>query len=239
MQYRSLGKTGIIVSEIGFGAYGIGGESIYGATVDETSIAAILKAVECGITFFDTAPAYGKSELLLGEALIGQRDKVVIATKVGWPRFENPQDFSVKEIQSSVESSLTNLNTDYIDLVQVHNPPVDISLEVFDELDRLMRQRVIRMWGVSCKSPDDARHFMFSPVLQINLNQLDTRAVDSGLLEKCAQDGVGIVARTPLAQGKLKDKAAEALRWCLQCPAVATVIPGIMTPQEAEENARS
>lgn len=237
MKYRALGKTGLTVSEIGFGAYGIGGESIYGETVDETSIAAILKAVECGITFFDTAPAYGKSELLLGEGLLGSRDKVVIATKIGWPRFDGKQDFSPLSIGRSIEKSMSNLVTDYIDLVQVHNPPIDIDLDTFDILDDLMRQKLIRAWGVSCKSPDDMRHFMFAPVLQINLNQLDTRAVDSGLLTRCAQDKIGIIARTPLAQGKLKDNYKDALRWCLQFPAVSTVIPGIMTPQEAELNA--
>ena len=237
MHYRPLGKTGLTVSEIGFGAYGIGGESIYGVTVDETSIAAVLKAVECGITFFDTAPAYGKSELLLGEALLGQRDKVVISTKVGWRRFDHAQDFSPKEVDASIEASLSNLNTDYIDLIQVHNPPTDVPLDIFDVLDGWMRKGVIRAWGVSCKSPDDALKFMFSPVLQVNLNQLDTRAVDNELLRRCAQDRIGIIARTPLAQGKLKDNYKEALRWCLQFPAVSTVIPGIMTPQEAELNA--
>src|SRR5579863_110490 len=99
MKYRQLGKTGIAVSEIGFGGYGIGGESIYGKTDDAVSLKAIHRALELGINFFDTSPAYGESERLIGEAIKSvPRESVVIATKIGWPDFSMAQDFSSDEM---------------------------------------------------------------------------------------------------------------------------------------------
>src|SRR6185437_7386557 len=99
MRSRALGSSGLTVSEIGFGAWGIGGrtagETSYGDTDDRRSLAALSRALDLGITFYDTAPAYGDghSEALIGEAF-GSRDRVVIATKAGLPRFGEPSDFS-------------------------------------------------------------------------------------------------------------------------------------------------
>ena len=145
MNYRSLGRTGLIVSEIGFGAWGIGGRTAghtsYGDTDDARSLAALERAVECGITFFDTSSAYGNghSEELIGRALARPRDRVVIATKAGYDSWNQPPDFSAGAIVASAERSLARLRSDYIDLFQLHNAPQDAlqTEELQDALSRL------------------------------------------------------------------------------------------------------
>ena len=127
MKYRPLGKTGLIVSEIGFGAWGIGGRTVgttsYGDTDDAMSLAALRRARECGISFFDTSAAYGNghSEELIGQAFEGSRTSIVIATKAGYDSWDRPPDFSPAAITVSAEASLRRLRTDYIDLLQLHN----------------------------------------------------------------------------------------------------------------------
>src|SRR5215470_8528531 len=107
MKYRALGRTGLVVSEIGFGAWGIGGRTVgttsYGDTDDRTSLAALARALEVGITFFDTSSAYGNghSEQLIGRAFAGSRAKVVIATKAGYGAWDRPPDFSPAAIIAS------------------------------------------------------------------------------------------------------------------------------------------
>src|SRR5512143_2090233 len=104
MNYRALGQTGFRVSEIGFGAWGIGGRTVnhtsYGDTDDRTSLAALARAHECGITFFDTSAAYGNghSEELIGTAFVGTRHRVVVATKAGYEAWDRPPDFSAAAI---------------------------------------------------------------------------------------------------------------------------------------------
>src|SRR5215203_5260822 len=126
MKYRALGRTGLTVSEIGFGAWGIGGRTVgqtsYGDTDDATSLAALGRALDRGITFFDTSSAYGNghSEALIGRAFASSRQRVVIATKAGYEAWDRPPDFSAAAIVASAESSLARLRTDYIDLFQLH-----------------------------------------------------------------------------------------------------------------------
>ena len=111
MNYREIGKTGLSVSEIGFGAWGIGGRTVgttsYGDTNDATSLAALRRARECGITFFDTSGAYGNghSEELIGKAFEGSRTTVVIATKAGYDSWDRPPDFSPAAIVDGANPS--------------------------------------------------------------------------------------------------------------------------------------
>ena len=159
MNYRSLGRTGLVVSEIGFGAWGIGGRTVsqtsYGDTDDRTSLAALARAHDCGITFFDTSAAYGNghSEALIGEALGGVRHKAVLATKAGYEAWDRPPDFSAAAIVASAERSLGRLRTDYLDLLLLHNPPLDVLLaaDVREALARLVASGKIRAWGASCQ----------------------------------------------------------------------------------------
>src|SRR5262245_31409896 len=134
MQLRDLGKTGIKVSAVGFGAWAIGGPTEasgtplgWGGTNDQESLAAIRRSRELGINFFDTSDSYGfgRSESLLGIVLSRTRENVIIATKVGMVRDSSgalKKDFSKQHIFHAVDGSLKRLRTDYIDLYQLHNP---------------------------------------------------------------------------------------------------------------------
>lgn len=214
MHYRKLGATGLLVSEIGFGAWGIGGRSIgetsYGDTDDTVSLAALERAIDCGITFIDTSPAYGAghSEELIGRALAGRRCEVVIATKAGYEDWARPADFSPAAIRRSVEASLRRLRTGHIDLLQLHNPPSDVlSLpETGQVLANLVTEGKVRSWGVSAKSPQmalEALRVAGAPLIQANFNMMDVRALTSGLLDEVTTREAGFIARTPLCFGFL------------------------------------
>jgi aryl-alcohol dehydrogenase-like predicted oxidoreductase len=215
MRYRLLGKSGLRVSEIGFGAWGIGGATpgptSYGHTNDVTSCAALEKALDEGINFFDTSNVYGDghSESLIGRVFCSRRSDVIIATKAGFADYASAPDFSAAAIQKSVDSSLGRLNTDYIDLLQLHNPSAEFLREhpeTLDLLARLQLDGMIRAIGVSVKSPAEAFQlldlFPFQAV-QANFNMLDIRAIECGLIEKLDTLGVGFIARTPMSFGFL------------------------------------
>jgi aryl-alcohol dehydrogenase-like predicted oxidoreductase len=215
VKYRQLGTSGLAVSEIGFGAWGIGGATpgatSYGVTNDKTSLAALESALVAGINFFDTSNVYGHghSERLIGQAFSHRRNKVVIATKAGFVDYQRNPDFSANAITKSIASSLERLNTDYIDLLQLHNPSADwlkLNPETLIELSRLQGDGKIRAVGISVKRPEEAfgllELFPFQSV-QANFNMLDIRVVTSGLMEKLSDLGIGLIARTPLAFGFL------------------------------------
>lgn len=215
MNYRQLGDSGISVSEIGFGAWGIGGATpgptSYGKTDDATSLNALAKALDKGINFFDTSNVYGygHSERLIGRAFAKCRNSVVIATKAGFVDYERPPDYSAAAIRKSVESSLERLQTDYVDLLQLHNAPAEwlgAHPETLEELLRLQEAGKVRQLGISVKAPADALQllnlFSFSSV-QANFNVLDIRALECGLFKKLDQCGSAFIARTPLCFGFL------------------------------------
>ncbi len=213
MRYRALGRSGLTVSEIGFGAWGIGGDSggsvAYGPADRRESLHALRAALEHGITFYDTSDFYGRgrSEELIGEAFAGRRAKVVIASKAGLLEDGSRTDFSAAHLRRAVEGSLKRLRTDYIDLYQLHSPPLDsISQETVSSLEGMKTGGLIRAYGISARSPEEAKaaieRFGFGAV-QVNFNLIDRRAIDCGLFELAGSAGVGIVARTPLSFGFL------------------------------------
>jgi aryl-alcohol dehydrogenase-like predicted oxidoreductase len=213
MKYRTLGRTGLTVSEIGFGAWGIGGRTVahtsYGDTDDAASLSALARALDCGITFIDTSSAYGNghSEELIGQAFEGRRDRVVIATKAGYDAWDRPPDFSAGAILRSAEGSLARLRTDYIDLFQLHNAPREAleADDVREVLSSLQKAGKIRAWGVSAKSPTEAIEALShgAPVIQANFNMMDVRAVTGGLLDDVGRLHAGFIGRTPLCFGFL------------------------------------
>jgi aryl-alcohol dehydrogenase-like predicted oxidoreductase len=222
MQYRELGKTGIKISAIGFGAWAIGGPSEasgaplgWGRTTDEDSLAAIRRARDLGVTFFDTADSYGfgRSESLLGIVLSRKRSDVVIATKVGVVRTssgELKKDFSKQHIYVAVDGSLKRLRTDYIDVYQVHNPTIDDLRreEIQDAMERLQDAGKIRFWGVSVFNPEDGLEVVkqnWGHVLQVLYNILN-QAPAAELFPAAKEKGYGIIARVPLASGLLTGK---------------------------------
>src|SRR5438477_10378556 len=214
MNYRALGRTGLAVSEIGFGAWGIGGRTVgttsYGDTDDRTSLAALGAALDAGITLFDTSAAYGNghSEALIGRAFKGSRSKVIVATKAGYEAWDRPPDFSAAAITASAEASLRRLDSDYIDLLQLHNAPTAVlqAEAVQETLGRLLASGKIRAWGPSAKSPAgalDALRLADVAVVQANFNMMDVRALSDGLLEEVARRQAGFIGRTPLCFGFL------------------------------------
>src|SRR5436309_3295031 len=190
MQYRDLGRTGIRVSVIGFGSWAIGGAAEasgvplgWGRASDDESLAAIRRARDLGVTFFDTADSYGfgRSESLLGIVLARRRQDVVIATKVGVVRSSVgalKKDFSREHIFHAVDGSLKRLRTDYIDLYQMHNPTIDELArgEVQDAMDRLQDAGKIRFWGVSVSTPEEGVEVIrrgWAHALQVLYNALN------------------------------------------------------------------
>lgn len=222
MQYRELGKTGIRVSSIGFGAWAIGGAAEasgtplgWGRTSDDESLAAIRRARDLGVTFFDTSDSYGfgRSESLLGIVLSRHRSDVVIATKVGVVRTsanELRKDFSRQHLLLAVDGSLKRLRTDYIDLYQLHNPTLeDLRREEIQEtMDRLQELGKIRYWGVSIYNPDEGLEIVnknWGYTLQVLYNVLNQSPAKE-LFPLASERGYGIIARVPLASGLLTGK---------------------------------
>lgn len=218
MRYRRLGTTGIEVSEIGFGAWGIGGDAggavAYGPVDDQESIRAIDVALERGVNFFDTADLYGfgHSETVLGAALHRVRERVVIGSKAGMLGADGDQDFSPAYLRAAVGRSLERLGTDYLDLLQLHSPTLEALRRdpaIVRTLEQLSREGRIRAYGISARSPDDAlaaiREFGLRCV-QVNFSLADQRAADNGLFELCGRAGIGVIVRTPLCFGFLTGK---------------------------------
>jgi aryl-alcohol dehydrogenase-like predicted oxidoreductase len=217
MNYREFGKTGLKVSEIGFGAWAIGGNAHghgYGATDDKTSIAAIHKAIDLGANFFDTADVYGRghSEELLGKAIKGKRDRLIIASKVGSDFYQGEgfQSFSENYIRFALEKTLERLNTDYVDVYQLHNPPLKLTnqTEAYKCMKSLKKEGKVRAWGVSIFAPIEGLAILKlaqPDSLQIAYNIFTTRAKDE-LIPKATTIGCAIIAREPLANGFLTGK---------------------------------
>lgn len=215
MNYRILGLTGIKVSEIGLGTWGLGGDA-YGR-VDKKEAQYVLElAFEKGINFYDTSDLYGNghSEEILGELFYKIRDQVVIATKGGTlphSGFYMPQDFSEKHLTNALEGSLKRLRTDYVDLYQLHSPIIDDveKNNVIDTLEKFKAQEKIREYGISVRSPDDGNTAIEKynfPVIQVNFNMIDQRAIENGLFDLAKEKETGIIVRTPLVFGYLTGK---------------------------------
>lgn len=222
MQYRKFGTTDLTVSEVGFGAWAIGGGAMIGNTAigwgdadDKTSNEAIKAALEAGVTFFDTADIYGlgHSEEMLGEALNGIKN-VVIATKVGNVS-RNEQftvDYSKEYILNACEKSLKRLQRDVIDYYQLHTARVQHLQNgaCIEAMQQLQKEGKIRHWGISLNTfaPEaEADFFMENGIgsgFQLVLNIINQKALP--LVKKAAANGYGVIARMPLQFGLLTGK---------------------------------
>ncbi len=212
MNYRNFSGNNFQVSEIGFGAWGLGGDA-YGAISKSHAKQLLLDAFKNGITFYDTADMYGdgRSEKLIGEVFKHKRDQVIIATKVGHEPgmgWDYPQNFSSEYIYTAIDKSLKRLKTDYVDVYQFHSPDISIldDPSVFEALLMLKKQGKIRVIGISTRSPDDAliaiKKYPFQS-LQVNFNLMDLRILENGLLSETDKNDVAVIARTPLCFGYL------------------------------------
>ncbi|SEA33763.1 Predicted oxidoreductase [Thalassobacillus cyri] len=209
MEYRKLGKTDMRISELSFGTWAIGGN--WGDTNDEEAMAGLEKAMAGGVNFFDTADVYGMghSEKLLGKATKG-RD-VYIATKFcRQGDIDDPATYSEKQVRSYLEESLRRLDREYVDLYQIHCPPLSIIKQgdVFKILEKLKAEGLIRSYGVSVESVEEGLYVMEhakADVLQVIFNIFRQKPLEK-LLPMAEEKGVGILARVPLASGLLTGK---------------------------------
>ncbi|MBT7522064.1 MAG: aldo/keto reductase, partial [Nitrospina sp.] len=216
MEYRMLGASDLNVSVIGFGAWGIGGSPFWSNEGDAVSVRAIRKAYDLGINFFDTAPVYGfgHSEELLGKTLKPFRDKVIYATKCGL-RWEKKSLGSItknatrRSILEEIEQSLKRLDTDYIDLYQVHWPDVETSQEeTMETLLKVQEQGKVKVIGVSNYSVEQMEAIMKSgkiESLQPDYSLLN-RSIEKEIVPYCERNKIGIIAYSPLASGLLTGK---------------------------------
>src|SRR6266704_156283 len=265
---RVLGRTGLSVSPVGFGGWAIGGNRFgnsYGPTDDAESQRAVRRAYELGCNFFDTADVYGHghSEALLGEALAGIRQDVIVATKVGgnfYNRDVSPllvgrisdalgsplaevapdaalpvthdANFSPSYVRFAVHQSLRRLRTDYIDLLQLHNPALGLIAdpETYDVLEDLKREGKIRWYGVSVHPPEEG-------LAAIQAARPDTIQIVYNIVRREPEDALFLAARVKQLAGQAGVTAAQlALRFVLDNEAVSVVIVGMKTVVQVEEN---
>lgn len=214
MRFRAFGKTGIQLSEVGFGAWAIGGTS-YGPTDDATSLQALQRALDLGVNFFDTADVYGNghSEELIGKTLRGIRKNVFIATKGGWDFYhskERAKNMSSAYLKEALHQSLKRLETDTVDLYQLHNPDLRTIEEgqLFKTLEEFKRQGKARFVGISVHEVEEAKAVVLSgrcDAVQLVYNMIEQN-MRPEILPLAREKGVGVIAREPLACGFLTGK---------------------------------
>jgi aryl-alcohol dehydrogenase-like predicted oxidoreductase len=213
MEYRTLGRTGLRVSAIGLGTMVHAGH--FGPMKDEESLAAIDAALDLGVNFIDTSDAYGAgySETLLGQALKGRRDKIILATK-GGNIMTGPErgktNFSADYIGRVMDESLERLQTDFVDVYQLHNPNVDVirNGDVWELLERRKQEGKVRHYGVSINKIDEALAALeggLSDTIQLEYNLLVQEPAEK-VFPLAQKKNVAIIARVPLRRGLLTGK---------------------------------
>ena len=215
MQYRELGRTGWKVSEISFGAWAIG--SLWGPVDDNESLAALHRAVDLGVNFIDTADVYGmgRSERLIARLRKERKETIYVATKAGRRLSPHTADgYNRQNLTSYIEDSLKNLNTDCLDLVQLHCPPPAVYYrpELFGMLDDLVKSGKIRYYGVSVETVEEALKAIEYPgvqSVQIIFNMFRLRPTEL-FFSEAKRRKVGILARVPLASGLLTGRMTRA-----------------------------
>jgi aryl-alcohol dehydrogenase-like predicted oxidoreductase len=227
---RQLGKSGIEVSAMGLGCWAIGGpwtltgsQAGWGVMDDAESVRAIHRAIDSGVNFFDTAANYGcgHSERLLGQALKGRRNQMVIATKFGYsvdeatkevtPYGQTEEDSDVAaHLPADVEASLKRLNTEYIDVYLLHvwGLSIERALEAREVLEELVKEGKIRTYGWSTDRADAIETFATSPNCGVVQQQLSVLDGNMELLALCEQLNLGSMNRGPLGMGLLTGKFA-------------------------------
>jgi aryl-alcohol dehydrogenase-like predicted oxidoreductase len=214
MQYRDLGQTGMKVSEISFGAWAIGSQ--WGVVDDNESLAALRKAIDLGVNFFDTADVYGmgKSEQLIAKLKKETSETIYVATKAGRRLSPHVADeYTPANIRGFVEDSLGNLETDTIDLLQLHCPPTEVYYrpEFFEALDDMVREGKLRNYGVSVEKVEEALKAIEYPgvkTVQIIFNMFRHRPSEL-FFDQAKRRSIGILARVPLASGLLTGKISK------------------------------
>jgi aryl-alcohol dehydrogenase-like predicted oxidoreductase len=229
MEQRELGESGIATSALGLGCWAIGGpftmeghQDGWGQVDDAESIRAIRRAVDLGITLFDTADAYGTghSEEVLGKAVKGMRHDVVIATKGGFTydreqRALTGQDWSPAYIRRALEASLTRLGTDYVDLYQLHTGfiPDDAVEPVFGEMERLKAEGKLRTYGWSTYTREKVDLFAAKTQGTVIQTKANLFSYDAEAVAACEAHGFACLNNSPLAMGFLSGKFSQSTRF--------------------------
>ena len=228
MEYTTLGKTGLRISRMGFG--GIPIQKVDAARTREL----MEELVRCGVNYIDTARGYTVSEALLGEALTGIRDQFVLATKT--------MARTSEAMAADIETSLTNLRTDYIDLYQVHNPSLADLQKVCapgGALEALMAAKAagkVRHLGVTAHTAEVFEYALTLPwveTIMFPYNIVETQG--EALIKQAKEQGVGFICMKPLAGGALEN-AELAMRFIAQNENVSVVIPGMYDVREIRQN---
>jgi aryl-alcohol dehydrogenase-like predicted oxidoreductase len=226
MKYRTFGGTDLQASEVGFGVWTVG-TPMWGITDEATGIRLLRRAVDLGITFFDTADVYGDGlgEILLAKAFQGMRHRVVFSTKFGYDFYqhpgvqpgqrERPQDWRPEYLRRTCDESLRRLQTDRIDLYQLHNPRIDTLRrdDLFAELERLKAAGKIRHYGatlgpaIHLRQAEEGRCCVVERkmVTQIIYNLLEQQ-IGQPLIPLAKQHGVGLMVRVPHSSGLLEGR---------------------------------
>jgi len=224
MDLRPLGRTGFNVSSVSFGAWAIGGA--WGPVDDASAMAALHAAIDAGVNFIDTADVYGDGH---SERLIARlkrerpHDRIIVATKAGrrLPT-QTPEGYTRENLTAWIDRSLANLDTDALDLLQLHcpHPAVFDRPEVFGYLDDLVRAGKVRHYGVSVETVEEAQRAIRYPAVesvQIIFNVFRQKPAEQFFAAARAKR-VGIIARVPLASGLLTGKLSPASTFHLQPP---------------------
>jgi len=215
MNYRNIPRTDLRVSEICLGTWAMGND-FWGQVDDEASIRSIKAALDAGINFIDTAPAYGAghAEAVVGEAIRGNRDRVILATKTGVTRTADGfiRDLRPETILREIDESLTRLGTDYIDLYQIHwpdaNTPLEDSLEMLAKLKEQGKFRYLGVSNFNVALLQQAKDRVDIVSLQPHYSMLQ-RKIEDTLVPYCLENEVGLITYGTLAGGLLTGKYRE------------------------------
>jgi aryl-alcohol dehydrogenase-like predicted oxidoreductase len=219
MQKRAFGRTGIVVSEIGLGAGQLGNVERGGAVDEAHALRLVQRALDLGCNVFDTAPPYaeGRSEELLGKALKGVRSQVTICTKFGYsPTME--RNFSAAALRPSLEASLRRLQSDYVDVYLLHNPPPELldgsQTPHYAELEKLKSEGKLRVYGVSLGESSQIETVLDttqSEAFEVFFNVFHQDPLSS--FKRAQEKGVGLIVNVPLDSGWLSGKYKRESRF--------------------------
>jgi Predicted oxidoreductases (related to aryl-alcohol dehydrogenases) len=213
MKLRPFGNTGMKVSEIGLGAWQLANPD-WGIDDKSEALRIVQKSLEAGCNFFDTAPGYGggRSEELLGEGLKSVRKDVILCTKFSHYGEDGTRDFDAKNIRPVLEGSFRALQTDYVDILLLHNPPRElmdgrVAPELYEEMEKLKAEGKIREYGVSLDWREEVELVVDttkSKALEVFFNALYQEPLPA--FQKAAENGVGIIVKVPLDSGWLSGR---------------------------------